>query len=187
MESSLESAGGRPRALLNWVSWIHSTGRKRWDDGIRESLANILARNHTLFLLGKVFVRRGEEMEHFFYFGLLGAADGVLFGELGLARFLGRVRCVAAAGGRGASLGWLFLELVGLTDDAMIGVLTMACIEEGDAGGLLDGDGVDGWSRDREIKRLIRIGDTAFLSCQRLSPPPVNRAESLPLCPCVFC
>lgn len=59
---------------------------------------------------------------------------------------------VLAGGAR--LLGGCFLELVGLTDDARIGVLTMACVEEGDAGGLLDGDGVDGWSRDREIRGL---------------------------------
>lgn len=48
-----------------------------------------------------------EKVEDFFYFGLFGAAEGVLFGEFGLARFLNYVGGGGISGGA-ASLGRLF-------------------------------------------------------------------------------
>ena len=66
---------------------------------IHKRLPHILARNHTLFLIGEMLMARRKEVEHFFDLGFLVAGDVVFLGEFGLSRFRGFLGCCRGGGG----------------------------------------------------------------------------------------
>lgn len=97
--SSLVSLGARPRALLVAFRLVgcYLEGRAGGTN-VHESLPYVLPCNHAFLLLCEVWVCRGEEVEGFFDFGFLVAAEIVLFGEFGRS-FLRRG---GGGGGRGS-------------------------------------------------------------------------------------